>query len=316
MNRYLLCACVLVVFLTGCGGPDGNNPSASLSEIPDQSFSQGKDSLIDQPNISKQPDVPDVPDVSKLEVPVLEDPTLVQTEYYNVTLPESWLEDCIYDTVSGEEGNYFLYFYEKQSYEQFDGGFLFSLNLLPITEDYTYFPAYDAVGVIETPEGKQFNLLALYPTDVQFEPDTQEKYMELDGQVPQVVASVAPAQDCTLSAAVPPAIELEPSRANGQWAHTSSALESELLIITSDGTFGAGRYYMGEEKEAIRGHYEILADDGTYQTFSFISDDGSESWTAQIWQTTLTNSEGVSYDGLVYITSDGETIYFTGEKYA
>ena len=113
-----------------------------------------------------------------------------------------------------------------------------------------------------------------------------------------------------------PDSEMIESRANGVWTHTVSITDAITLKLYADDRFELLSISAGEVKEIITGTYSIVSDDGTYQEFEFInSSDSADKWTAKIWQTDLTDDYDVSYTGIVYINAEGETLYFTGQKW-
>lgn len=80
-------------------------------------------------------------------------------------------------------------FYYKASKEADCGGHLFSIVLLPDSEDYTVFPSYDYLGMLKTPDG-EFNMIALYPTDVQFSEGTSAEYGEMTDDINRIIKTV------------------------------------------------------------------------------------------------------------------------------
>ena len=71
----------------------------------------------------------------------------VDTEYYTINVPDSWKDDCLCNIADGDGHSYTLTFYDKLSREKNGhGGWLFSIRLLPASEDYTKNPDYDILG--------------------------------------------------------------------------------------------------------------------------------------------------------------------------
>jgi len=106
------------------------------------------------------------------------------------------------------------------------------------------------------------------------------------------------------------------SRANGNWHYTVNKTDTQTLMIYEEEIFVLNYISVGEVKETVKGTYTIISDDGKYQEFRFVNaDDATQTWTAKIWQTELEDDYGVSYDGIVYINSKNETMYYTGTKW-
>ncbi len=106
------------------------------------------------------------------------------------------------------------------------------------------------------------------------------------------------------------------SRANGIWHCTISKIDMQTLKIHDNGLFELYYLSAGEIKEVIEGTYIIVSDDGKYQEFKFINaDDIDDTWVAKIFQTDLKDDYGAVYNGIVYINSNNETVYYTGTKW-
>lgn len=121
-----------------------------------------------------------------------EDQNVIATKYYTLTLPEDWINQCVHKIFVQESGTYSLNLYEKTSHEEMGAGTLCSIMLLP-SSDMTYrdFPDYRLLAALDTPEGS-YNVIALFPTDVQFGESTREAYQVLFAQVEQVLCTLCP----------------------------------------------------------------------------------------------------------------------------
>lgn len=115
---------------------------------------------------------------------------VIDTKYYTLTLPEDWIETCVVDlSQDGDEGNT-LSIYEAKSYKANGSGHLFSIILVPTNEDYTFYPSYELLASLDTPEGS-FYAVAIFPTDVQFSVDTAAVYQEMEAQVKDTLYSIS-----------------------------------------------------------------------------------------------------------------------------
>ena len=121
-----------------------------------------------------------LPDLSRLDTTFS---ASAGNDFLSVKLPKYWDSYCIIKETSSN-GAHYLRFSEKFSNEAYDGGHLFTIALLPTTEDYTYYPAYDTLGSLVDVSGNCWNIVTLYPTDVQaFEPYGdlyQRMYRDID----------------------------------------------------------------------------------------------------------------------------------------
>ena len=108
---------------------------------------------------------------------------VIETKYYTLTLPDEWKERCFYSVVDGIT----ITLREKSSYEAFGGGKLCTLMLMS-TDDDTYkdFPDYELLCALNTPDGS-FYVIALFPTDVQFNGETAESYNAMAAELRNVL---------------------------------------------------------------------------------------------------------------------------------
>ena len=133
------------------------------------------------------------PEVETEEAPAeTELPTsLLDTKFYTLTLPNQWIGKCICDMHERDDGSYSMSVHEINDFLAFGGGTLFTIMILPTTEDYTIFPSYELLGSMDTPEGT-FYLVALFPTDVQFTEENVAVYNEMYEGVADVLDTLAP----------------------------------------------------------------------------------------------------------------------------
>lgn len=124
---------------------------------------------------------------------------LIDTEYYTLSAPNSWNNDCFYEVADGENYNYTLSFYAKASHDAINGGWLFSVNLFTEFEDYSYYPAYDVLGSLEVYRIGSYNIVVTYPTDVQYSEETAKKYREMCGEIADILKTISFKDECTFS---------------------------------------------------------------------------------------------------------------------
>ena len=139
----------------------------------------------------------------KYYIPQLENISpVIETDYYSLTLPAKWLDKCIWEITDSDNGTYALNLYELTSHEAMDAGKLCSIILLPTSEDWADFPDYTIHGILYTPEG-DYQVIALYPTDVQFDENTAEAYNALFEQISDVLCTLSPAPGLEMVAPAP-----------------------------------------------------------------------------------------------------------------
>jgi uncharacterized protein YceK len=121
-------------------------------------------------------------DDSSQEVESTEEDITIQTKYYQVKIPAEWKDLCEYDVVDLETTLYALDFYEKESLEAMDTGFLFGIVLYEKESDYKDLPSYEKIGEL-TVDNQTYHVIVEEPTDVQFTDDASKNYhMLLNGE--------------------------------------------------------------------------------------------------------------------------------------
>ena len=124
---------------------------------------------------------------------------VIETKYYTLTLPVELYNNCELQTFpADEEGPDTLVLYELSSFKTDYGGHLCSILLIPHGEDYDFYPAYEWLGVLETPEG-DLDIVVLYPTDVQFSEETRDAYHQMNERVMDVLYTLAPVNGAELT---------------------------------------------------------------------------------------------------------------------
>lgn len=199
MKKLSLLLCLLfLVSLWGCQAqpadlpttevPTSTEPPSTVETAPPEEPSEAPTEAPSQ-NIVNAPALAEGPEGSLV---------LVLTDYFSLTLPHDWANTCVYTTAYRDDGAYLVNLYETDAYREFGGGNLCTMMLLPTQEDYSIFPSYQYLGVLRTADG-DFNLVALFPTDVQFTPETMETYNRMASELPDVLSTLNPANEVELA---------------------------------------------------------------------------------------------------------------------
>lgn len=125
---------------------------------PEEAVELGEETFI------KSMEVIELQSITNNEEEGTEEYILCQTSKFEMKLPLSWQNHYILEEY--ENGNISLY--NKENYEAFGGGLLVSIVSYLDSEEINYLPAYD---LLEEKNGCYY--VAIYPTDVQFEPNSQ-----------------------------------------------------------------------------------------------------------------------------------------------
>ena len=123
----------------------------------------------------------------------------ISNAYYSLRLPKEW--DGHYSTVTKYVGNdMWLRFRERNSAETTYGGHLFTLALAPADTDYDYemLPAFDRLHTL-TNGAETYTLYVIYPTDVQFETQSQQQYRSMQNQIQGILATLEPGAGFTFA---------------------------------------------------------------------------------------------------------------------
>ena len=123
----------------------------------------------------------------------------IYTDYYRLKAPIRWGNTGLSKITPLDNGAYSLAIYEHDSYIDFGGGKLCTLMMVP-TEDETYkdFPDYELLCALDTPEGSYY-VVALFPTDVQFNADTVEDYNAMAEELMDVLYTIRPVGDIEMA---------------------------------------------------------------------------------------------------------------------
>ena len=126
-------------------------------------------------------------EISSVENNIKEDDGLVtkQTKYFSVKIPKEWEKLCICDI---DETS--IHFSHKKSYECDYGGYMFGIAV----EDLSFFQDagdVEILGGLKTPEGEEFNIWKLGPSDVQFSDETYEEYSKCMDAMENVLSTLS-----------------------------------------------------------------------------------------------------------------------------
>ena len=74
------------------------------------------------------------------------------------------------------------------------------MQTIPVSVDYSYYPSYKLLGTL-TADGTEYNLVATFPTDVQFTQERAEIYNTMYDQCSQVLETLQAKDGCTFTPA-------------------------------------------------------------------------------------------------------------------
>jgi len=179
------CAVSALMFLSACGAADKTAESAAAPAAEEKAETAEENEVAVNPELH------------------------YETELFSVDLPESWdglwmaqeynQEAQEYDGYSSG-ARYDTNFYCKECYENYEGsGFVVGVELTedpPISIEYI---GGDCVGIMTNDEtGEKLYVSLGYPTDVQFDPETQEVYMKMYDDRAYLMDTIVPADGWAL----------------------------------------------------------------------------------------------------------------------
>jgi len=204
MKRFSFILCILFVLsLCGCALERQLETVPPTLEASDYDSAGGDESAAEPSSTeadsvyeeSSQPAETEEVTPSTTAAPEIPVETVIETKYYTLTLPDSWRFTCFYSVIDDTT----VVLRETDSYEAFGGGKLCTLMMVP-TDDDTYkdFPDYKLLCALDTPDGS-FYVIALFPTDVQFNEETAESYNIMKEELMDVLYSLKPLGDIEMA---------------------------------------------------------------------------------------------------------------------
>lgn len=192
----MLLAVVCVVGLVGCNSKtqpqDTTPPETEITQQPTVETPDPNVPEVDgpmDPDIPGNTETPEVPETTPGEEVPVADVIEVTTKYFTVKLPAEW-ETRFAHEVADEMH---LSLYEAKSHEAEVGGWLVSVELFATKEEYDFLPSYKLLGSISTDNG-EYDMVAIYPTDVQFSEENAEQYTNMSNQIEDILANIVLAE--------------------------------------------------------------------------------------------------------------------------
>lgn len=196
MKKFIVILLCFVLVLSGCGKQRADTSSAPTSQataaatVPDTEPAATEPAPETEPSLDPQKD-----DKQPGKV--------IETKYYTISLFDGWADACDAQIFEMHSGLEIVSLYEKTSQEAFGGGKLCSIQLMPVQDDtYKDFPSYELLGVLNTPDGS-FHVIALYPTDVQYDDNTAQAYQTLFDNLHDVFCNLSPTEGTELVMSAP-----------------------------------------------------------------------------------------------------------------
>lgn len=160
----------------------------------------------------------------------------VTTDYYTITIPAAWTGHFEASRLENTDGDgYALQVVNTESRDAGYGGELFAFVLIPEGEDYSFYPSYDYLGTMATPD-KSYSVIVRYPTDLQTGDMWQEFYNILNGDKNRALTSVRPKAGVVWT--LPDGSTVDGGQASGDTAQTDKMTETPQPETTDSGASG------------------------------------------------------------------------------
>ena len=132
----------------------------------------------------------------------------IETEYFCITVPDLWQYKYAYTVTEKNENNgYSLTVRHKDSYGLGYGGNLFTISLYSVAQGEGQNLIENApvpveyLGVLKVPGVGDFDVIATFPSDAQFNENTMKGYYELFDSKDSVLKTIAPQNGATFQMA-------------------------------------------------------------------------------------------------------------------
>lgn len=109
----------------------------------------------------------------------------VSSDLYYMYLPNYWEDYCVYTASDG----YTMRFCEKLSNQSLGAGHLFTVTAYT-SLDYQHLPSYDLLGQVTDNNGNYWYLIAMYPTDVQFDTGNDALYSKMYNDISRILSTL------------------------------------------------------------------------------------------------------------------------------
>lgn len=120
---------------------------------------------------------------------------VIELLYYTITVPQAWEGKYVDFIEEFEDGTSIVTFYEKECYENFGGGKICSIQLLPEEMDWSSVEDASLFGGLKTPDGF-FIIVGIFPEEKQYSKETKETYEALRALTPDLFGTITAKEGC------------------------------------------------------------------------------------------------------------------------
>lgn len=120
---------------------------------------------------------------------------VIELLYYTITVPQAWEGKYVDFIEEFEDGTSIVTFYEKECYENFGGGKICSIQLLPEEMDWSSVEDASLFCGLKTPDGF-FIIVGIFPEEKQYSKETKETYEALRALTPDLFGTITAKEGC------------------------------------------------------------------------------------------------------------------------
>lgn len=120
---------------------------------------------------------------------------VIELLYYTITVPQAWEGKYVDFIEEFEDGTSIVTFYEKECYENFGGGKICSIQLLPEEMEWSSVEDASLFGGLKTPDGF-FIIVGIFPEEKQYSKETKETYEALRALTPDLFGTITAKEGC------------------------------------------------------------------------------------------------------------------------
>lgn len=173
------CICLFVSALCSCSLFSGDNSTPQSTSV----MTEPSTSAIIEPQATFAADNPTETTAQATGISVI-------TSSYTLTLPSAWENAYATKYKMRANGMVTISFYQTASHDYgYGDGILFGIAFYSIDEDYTDVPNYDLIGTYTFNDGSSYNVLVIYPSEVQYSQETQADYETMAQFIPSIVST-------------------------------------------------------------------------------------------------------------------------------
>ncbi len=195
MSLSIAIALMLVCFsMVGCAGSNSTHTSSGSESIEDTQSEEAQ-TVSEEPSENENSG----PDLS-----LDDEEDVVATQFFCLKLPASYVGNVTYHYFQNDDdGVYSLAVCEITSENDGSGGVLFTIDVQTTEPDYLDAVECKYLGKLISEDEEIYYAVLMYPSDVQFGPDTEEAYTQLYDQIDEVIDGFSAAEGYSFRESAP-----------------------------------------------------------------------------------------------------------------